>query len=96
MKIAILGFGNVGKQFAKLFSQAGHETIIGTRSVLTQQLYPSMTFKEAALVAEIVAIAIPFTACAFTRICEIPGRRRILQQERLCGWCPGARFALDW
>jgi 8-hydroxy-5-deazaflavin:NADPH oxidoreductase len=64
MKIAILGFGNVGKQFAKLFSEAGHETIIGSRSVSTQQLYPSTTFKEAAAVADIVAIAIPFTACA--------------------------------
>jgi 8-hydroxy-5-deazaflavin:NADPH oxidoreductase len=65
MKIAILGFGNVGKQFAKLFSQVGHETIIGLRSVSNQELpYPSLTFKAAASVAEVVAIALPFTACA--------------------------------
>ncbi|NJR59888.1 MAG: NADPH-dependent F420 reductase [Cyanobacteria bacterium CRU_2_1] len=65
MKIAILGFGNVGKQFANLFSQAGHEVVIGLRSVSSQELpYPSATFQEAAAVADIVAIAIPFTACA--------------------------------
>lgn len=65
MKIAILGFGNVGKQFADLFSKAGHEIVIGLRSAPNQELpYPSATFKEAAEVANIVAIAIPFTACA--------------------------------
>ncbi len=65
MKIAILGFGNVGKQFANLFSKAGHEIIIGLRSVPNPELsYFSETFKEAAAVADIVAIAIPFTACA--------------------------------
>jgi 8-hydroxy-5-deazaflavin:NADPH oxidoreductase len=65
MKIAILGFGKVGKQFANLFSQAGHEVIIGLRSTPNQELpYPSTTFKAAAEVADVVAIAIPFTACA--------------------------------
>jgi 8-hydroxy-5-deazaflavin:NADPH oxidoreductase len=65
MKIAILGFGNVGKKFASLFGKAGHEIIIGLRSVSNQELlYPSATFKAAAAVADVVAIAIPFTACA--------------------------------
>jgi predicted dinucleotide-binding enzyme len=65
MKIAILGFGNVGKQFANLFSKAEHEVVIGLRSVSTQELpYTYTTFKEAAQVADIVAIAIPFIACA--------------------------------
>ena len=65
MKIAILGFGNVGKQFASLFSQAGQEVIIGLRSVPSQELpYPAATFKDAAEVAEMIAIAIPFAACA--------------------------------
>jgi 8-hydroxy-5-deazaflavin:NADPH oxidoreductase len=64
MKIAILGFGNVGKQFANLFSKAGHDIVVGLR-VLNQELsYPSATFKAAAAVADVVAIAIPFTACA--------------------------------
>ncbi|MEM6255982.1 MAG: NADPH-dependent F420 reductase [Cyanobacteria bacterium P01_D01_bin.156] len=64
MKIAILGFGSVGKKFANLFSKAGHEIVIGVRSEPTQELpYPSATFKQAAEVADILAIAIPFTAC---------------------------------
>jgi 8-hydroxy-5-deazaflavin:NADPH oxidoreductase len=64
MKIAILGFGNVGKQFANLFNKAGHEIIIGVR-ILNQELpYPAVTFKAAAAVADVVAIAIPFNACA--------------------------------
>ncbi|MEO1401711.1 MAG: NADPH-dependent F420 reductase [Cyanobacteria bacterium J06635_1] len=65
MKIAILGFGHVGKQFANLFSKAGHEIFIGLRSFSNQALpYPSGTFKEAAVVADVIAIALPFTACA--------------------------------
>lgn len=65
MKLAVLGFGNVGKQFANLFSKAGHEIIIGLRSVPKQELpFPSATFKEAAAAADIVAIAIPFSTCA--------------------------------
>lgn len=65
MKIAILGFGHVGKQFANLFSKAGHEIVIGLRSVSNQQLpYPSTTFKEAAAAADVVTLAIPFSACA--------------------------------
>ncbi len=65
MKIAILGFGNVGKQFASLFSKAGHEITIGLRSVSGQELpYPSALFKDAAELAEVVALAIPFNACA--------------------------------
>ncbi len=64
MKIAILGFGNVGKQFANLFSQAGHDIVVGLR-VLNQELsYPCTNFKAAAAVADMVAIAIPFTDCA--------------------------------
>jgi 8-hydroxy-5-deazaflavin:NADPH oxidoreductase len=64
MRIAILGFGNVGKQFAHLFSRVGHEVVIGLRSTSDRKLlYPSATFKEAAERADVVAIAIPFTAC---------------------------------
>lgn len=65
MKIAILGFGNVGKQFAALFSKAGHDVVIGLRSAPTQELpYPSATLIQAVEGADIVAIALPFTACA--------------------------------
>lgn len=65
MKIAILGFGNVGKQLANLFSKAGHEIIIGLRSSSNQELtYSTATFKEAAEMADVVTLAIPFAYCA--------------------------------
>jgi 8-hydroxy-5-deazaflavin:NADPH oxidoreductase len=65
MKIAILGFGNVGKHFANLFVKVGHEVVIGLRSDRNQELpYPSATCKDAVEVADLVALAIPFTACA--------------------------------
>jgi 8-hydroxy-5-deazaflavin:NADPH oxidoreductase len=65
MKIAILGFGNVGKQFAHLFTKVGHEIIIGLRSTSDQKPpYPSATIKEAAEQADAIAIALPYTACA--------------------------------
>ncbi|MEM9486098.1 MAG: NADPH-dependent F420 reductase [Cyanobacteria bacterium P01_F01_bin.116] len=65
MKIAILGFGHVGKQLANLFSKAGHEIIIGLRSVSNQELpYPFASFKKAVVDADIIAIALPFNACA--------------------------------
>jgi 8-hydroxy-5-deazaflavin:NADPH oxidoreductase len=65
MRIAILGFGNVGKQFANLFSRAGHEVVVGLRSAANQELpYSTAIFTEAAEAADIVAIAIPFAACA--------------------------------
>ena len=64
MKIAILGFGNVGKQFAALFSQAGYEIVLGLRLAPDQELpYVSTSFKEAAEAADCIALAIPFTAC---------------------------------
>jgi len=65
MKIAILGFGNVGKKFASLLSHAGYEVIVGLRSGLNSELpYPSASLKQAAEAADMVAIAVPFTACA--------------------------------
>lgn len=81
MKIAILGFGQVGKQFAHLFSKAGHEIIVGLRSVSSQKLpYPSATFKEAAEVAEVIAIAIPFTACAdvLPELAEVTRKKTVI------------------
>jgi predicted dinucleotide-binding enzyme len=64
MKIAILGFGNVGKQFANLFHQAGHEIVVGLRSLPDQALpYAAATFKDAAAAADMIAIALPFEAC---------------------------------
>ncbi|MBD2464371.1 NADPH-dependent F420 reductase [Oscillatoria sp. FACHB-1407] len=63
MKIAVLGFGNVGQKLANLFHRAGHDIVIGLRSGSSQELpYPSASFKEAVSGADVVAIAIPFTA----------------------------------
>lgn len=65
MKIAVLGSGNVGIKFAELFSKAGHEVIVGVRSHSNQNLsYPSASFKDAVKEADVVALAIPFSACA--------------------------------
>ncbi|MEM7796720.1 MAG: NADPH-dependent F420 reductase [Cyanobacteria bacterium P01_C01_bin.118] len=65
MKIAILGFGHVGKQLANLFSKAGHEIIIGLRSIPNQEFpYSFATFKKAVVDADIIEIALPFNACA--------------------------------
>lgn len=64
MKIAILGFGNVGKQLADLFHKAGYEVVIGVRSVPTQELpYGSAPLSEAVASADCVVLAIPFAAC---------------------------------
>lgn len=65
MKIAIVGFGNVGRKFAELFSKAGCDVIVGLRSVPTQPLpYAHVSIKEAAKAADMIALAIPFSACA--------------------------------
>ncbi len=65
MKIAILGFGQVGQTFARLFSSAGHEIVIGGRTASGQDLpYPSTTFQDACQQAELIALALPYGACA--------------------------------
>ena len=65
MKIAILGFGNVGRQLVKLFSQAGYDVIVGLRSTSNEPAtYYSTTFEEAASLANVIVLAIPFLACA--------------------------------
>jgi len=65
MKIAILGFGQVGQKIAPLFSHAGHEIIVGLRSNFSRTApYASAPLKEAAAAADTVVIALPFTACA--------------------------------
>ncbi len=65
MKIAILGFGNVGQILANIFENAGHEVFIGVRDPAnnTSRL-PTFSFQAAAQQADIIALAIPYTACA--------------------------------
>ena len=60
MKIAILGFGNVGKQFASLFDKAGYEISILRRSDYKEALD---SLKNDIVSADCLALAIPFTAC---------------------------------
>ena len=65
MKIAVLGFGNVGKKFAALFSKAGYDVVVGVRSTRINSVpYACASLKESARVADIIALAIPFSACA--------------------------------
>ncbi len=63
MKIAIVGYGNVGKQLAALFSAAGHDVLIGTKDG-TQggDVYRALPLQAAAAQADILAIALPFGA----------------------------------
>lgn len=64
MKIAILGFGNVGQKFAELFSKAGYEVIVGLRTMPVEPIpYPYASLKEAVEGADMIALAIPFAAC---------------------------------
>ncbi|MEL7352743.1 MAG: NADPH-dependent F420 reductase [Cyanobacteria bacterium P01_A01_bin.116] len=65
MKIAVIGYGSVGKKFAELFCSVGYEVIVGLRSVPVNPIpYPHASFKEAAKAADMIALAIPFSACA--------------------------------
>ncbi|MFM7199903.1 MAG: NADPH-dependent F420 reductase [Myxococcota bacterium] len=63
MKIAIFGFGNVGQRLAQLFIKAGHSVIICTQKNAPQPSpFATATFVEGAEQADVVALAIPFTA----------------------------------
>lgn len=63
MKIAILGFGRVGQQFATLFSRAGCEVRIGLhdpKSAADISQYQAGSFAEAIAPSEAVALAVPY------------------------------------
>lgn len=66
MKIGILGFGSVGKQLAQLFSDAGHEVMIGLHSNSNQDKsalpYPHGDFAQVAGAVDALALAIPYKA----------------------------------
>jgi len=65
MKIAILGFGNVGKKQAEIYSKAGYEVIIGLRELSTHSFtYPTVLFADAIVQADAISLAIPYSACA--------------------------------
>jgi hypothetical protein len=65
MKIAIIGAGNVGTRLGALFAAAGHQVAFGVRA--NPPVRPDIgagPIAEAAADADIVVLAVPFTACA--------------------------------
>lgn len=63
-KIAVFGFGSVGKKLASVISGCGYEVVIGLRKMQDEELaYVATTFKEAAEQADMVIIAIPYSVC---------------------------------
>jgi 8-hydroxy-5-deazaflavin:NADPH oxidoreductase len=65
MKIAVLGFGNVGSQMAKLWVKASHDVVIGLRDMskdtaAAQQVAAVKPPAEAAADAGIIALALPW------------------------------------
>jgi predicted dinucleotide-binding enzyme len=63
MKIAVFGFGNVGKQLAALFSAAGHDVLIGSKNGNQGgDTYRALPLQTAAEQADMLAIALPFGA----------------------------------
>lgn len=68
MKIAVLGFGNVGAQLGKLWAKKGHQVTTGLREGSKDRKKASdagvsvATPAEAAKAADVVVIALPWTA----------------------------------
>jgi|SRR5215469_4023016 len=68
MKIAVLGFGNVGAQLSKLWAKKGHEVTTGLREGSKDRQKASdagvsvATPADAAKAADVVVIALPWTA----------------------------------
>ncbi|WP_287587370.1 NADPH-dependent F420 reductase [Candidatus Borrarchaeum sp.] len=70
MKIGILGTGNVGRALAKPWAEKGHEIVFGSRDPnKALEIAESMgknvcssTYEEAAQWAEVVVLAVPYTA----------------------------------
>ena len=66
MNITILGNGAVGRRYAPLLQEAGHQVKFGVRVGRAKQQanpYPIASFQDAAQWAEMVLLAIPFSAC---------------------------------
>jgi len=64
MNIAIFGFGAVAQKLAKLLSNVGHDITIGVREKdKIVSPYPVFSFADAIIPADIVILAIPFSAC---------------------------------
>lgn len=63
MKVAIFGFGNVGKQIAKIMNDAKQEVVVAVRAgEFAGCEYPVLSFTEAAQQADAIVLAIHYTA----------------------------------
>ncbi|YCO01358.1 NADPH-dependent F420 reductase [Vibrio sp. VNB-15] len=63
MKVAILGFGNVGRQTARIMADAEQEVIVATRTGKADNCnFPVMNFEEAISEADAVLIAIHYSS----------------------------------
>jgi len=61
--IAIFGYGSIGQKLAKLFSDAGHSILICSRDGHKgSDEYQTSDFKQGAQSADIIALALPYTA----------------------------------
>jgi hypothetical protein len=65
MKIAVLGFGNVGSQMAKVWTKAGHDVVIGLRDMshdtaAAQQITVVKRPADATADADIISLALPW------------------------------------
>ena len=58
MNIGILGTGSVAKRLEALFSEAGHDVVLGSRS----PAFPTVTYREACSGRDVLVLAIPFSA----------------------------------
>lgn len=67
MKIGIIGGGNVGGALARLAKTAGHDVCIGLREAAPREDgIAVVSMAEACAHGEVVILAIPFVACAYT------------------------------
>ncbi|MCM0018455.1 MAG: NAD(P)-binding domain-containing protein [Tagaea sp.] len=64
MRIAIAGAGNVGTKLGMLARQAGHDVIYGVRTAKGPEEFPAAELSAAIADADLVVLAVPFTACA--------------------------------
>jgi len=63
MRVAILGAGSVGTKLGALARAAGHDVVFGVRSGSGPVDYQAARPEQAVANADLVVLAVPFTAC---------------------------------
>ena len=80
MKIAVLGFGNVGAQLGKLWAKKGHEVTAGLREGSKDRQKANdagvsvATLEDAAKSADVVVIALPWSAVETVKALPLDGK----------------------